>query len=80
MGAKEELQIFEEKVKDIFFYCCRYGVYTFFKGQAPADNFDRKELNRICKSFRYQSLLVNLKRTAQDIFYQVLQFKRNFFI
>lgn len=48
MDTKNELKIFEEKVKDIFFYCCRYGVYTFFKGQAPTDNFDGRELNRIC--------------------------------
>ena len=48
MDTKNELKISEEKVKDIFFYCCRYGVYTFFKGQASTDNFDGRELNRIC--------------------------------
>lgn len=48
MDTENELKIFEEKVKDIFFYCCRYGVHTFFKGQAPTGNFDCRELNRSC--------------------------------
>jgi len=48
MNKVIDMQIFEEKVKDIFFYCCRYGVYTFFKGETPTDDFDSKELNRLC--------------------------------
>jgi hypothetical protein len=43
-----ELLEFEDKVKKIFFYSCRYGVYTLFNGEKPTDNFDTKELNRLC--------------------------------
>ncbi len=49
MDIDKELQAFEEKIKEIFFYSSRYGVYTMFKGEKPPlDGFDRKQLNRHC--------------------------------
>ena len=43
-----ELLIFEEKIKEILFYCRTYGAYTLFDGKAPTDDFDGEELNRLC--------------------------------
>lgn len=48
MDIENDMQIFEDKVKEIFFYCCRYGVYTLFKGTPPTESFDKLELNRLC--------------------------------
>lgn len=49
MDVDKELKEFEEKIKDIFFYSSRYGVYTMFKGEEPPlDGFDKKQLNRYC--------------------------------
>lgn len=49
MEIDKELKAFEEKIKEIFFYSSRYGVYTMFNGgEPPLDGFDRKQLNRYC--------------------------------
>lgn len=49
MDINNELKIFEEKIKEIFFYSSRYGVCTMFKGEKPPlDGFDSKQLNRHC--------------------------------
>lgn len=39
---------FEEKIKEILFYCRSYGAYTLFEGKAPTADFDGEELNRLC--------------------------------
>lgn len=39
---------FEKKVKEIFYYTSRHGVYTLFNGQTPPENFDRKKLRQLC--------------------------------
>lgn len=64
MDIENELQIFEEKVKDIFFYTSRYGVYNMFKGEPPTEIFDSKQLNRLClKGFKIaqSKLVIELK-------------------
>lgn len=43
-----ELLKFEEKIKEILFYCRTYGAYTLFDGKAPTMDFDGEELNRLC--------------------------------
>lgn len=43
-----ELLKFEEKIKEILFYCRTYGAYTLFDGKAPTTDFDGEELNRLC--------------------------------
>lgn len=49
MDIDKDLEEFEEKIKEIFFYSSRYGVYTMFKGELPpSDEFDRKQLKRYC--------------------------------
>lgn len=59
-----DLQVFEEKVKEILFYCRSYGAYTFFKGEAPTNDFDEAELNRLCFAgfkIAQQKILAELK-------------------
>lgn len=49
MDIDNELKEFEGKIKEIFFYSSRYGVYTMFNGaEPPSDGFDSKQLNRCC--------------------------------
>lgn len=43
-----DIKIFEEKIKEILFYCRVYGAYTLFEGGPPTDDFDGDELNRLC--------------------------------
>lgn len=70
MDTEMELQEFEKRVEEIFYYCCRYGVLTFFKGEPPQDNFDGKELNRACfKGFKIaqQKIVADLKQLQPRI-------------
>lgn len=68
MDIDKELKVFEEKIKEIFFYSSRYGVYTMFKGEKPSlEEFDRKKLNRHCLAgFKIaQTKIVNELKTLQ---------------
>ncbi len=48
MDIQNEIQELRKKISDIFFLVARYGVYTLFKGEAPTNDFDTTELNRLC--------------------------------
>ena len=68
MDIDKELRVFEEKIKEIFFYSSRYGVYTMFKGEKPPlDGFDGKQLNRHClDGFKIaQTKIIDELRTLQ---------------
>lgn len=68
MDINLELERFEEKVKDIFFYTSRYGVSTMFKDGNSEIEFNPAELNRLCfKGFKIaqSKILIELKDLEQ---------------
>lgn len=73
---------FEEKVKEILFYCRTYGVYTLFDGKAPTTDFDGGELNRLCydgfKTAQSKILaeLRELQKARQNTQQEIQQAKR----
>lgn len=78
-----ELLIFEEKIKEILFYCRTYGAHTLFEGKAPTDDFDGEELNRLCfDGFKIaQSKIIvelrDLQKVRQNIQQKIKQAKRD---
>lgn len=78
-----ELLIFEEKIKEILFYCRTYGAYTLFDGKAPTDDFDGEELNRLCYDgfkIAQSKILIELRglqKVRQSIQQEIKQAKRD---
>ncbi|WP_269686398.1 hypothetical protein [Flavobacterium lacustre] len=82
MDIEEDQKVFEDKIKEIFFYSSRYGVYTMFKGKTPSVEFDPKELNRLCfEGFKIAQIkiieeLKLLQVKSKNYFEEIKQAKR----